>query len=100
MRLLLLLLLASSLSAGALAQGIFDDNEARRRIDRLRQEVEAHRQATEARIAKAEQAAQEAAERAGDRGALIELSGQLEGVRSEMARTLCISTRPTSRGMR
>ena len=59
---LLLLLLASSLSAGALAQGIFDDNEARRRIDRLRQEVEAHRQATEARIAKAEQSAQEAAE--------------------------------------
>ena len=28
---LLLFLLASSLSAGALAQGIFDDNEARRR---------------------------------------------------------------------
>ena len=83
---LLLFLLASSLSAGALAQGIFDDNEARRRIDRLRQEVEAHRQATEARIAKAEQSAQEAAERAGDRGALIELSWQLEGLRSEMAR--------------
>ena len=33
---LLLFLLASSLSAGALAQGIFDDNEARRRTDRLR----------------------------------------------------------------
>ena len=56
---LLLFLLASSLSAGALAQGIFDDNEARRRIDRLRQEVEAHRQATEARIAKEEQSAQD-----------------------------------------
>jgi len=83
---LLLFLVASSLSVGALAQGLFDDNEARRRVERLRQELESHRLATEARLVKAEQAAQEAAERSADRGAILELSAQMESLRSEIAK--------------
>jgi tol-pal system protein YbgF len=65
---------------------LFDDNEARRRIERLRQDVEAQRQATEARLAKAEAAAQEAAERSADRGALLDLASQIESLRGEIAK--------------
>jgi tol-pal system protein YbgF len=75
-------LLAACTTGSALAQGLFDDNEARRRIDRLRQELEAQRQATDARLSKAEAAAEAAA----DRGALIELSSQIESLRGEIAR--------------
>jgi tol-pal system protein YbgF len=76
----------AAVASGAFAQGIFDDNEARRRIERLRQEVEAYRQANEARIAKAEAAAQEAAERSADRGALLDLSQQIESLRGDIAK--------------
>jgi tol-pal system protein YbgF len=63
----------------ALAQGLFDDNEARRRIEVLRQQVDTNQKALEDRLAKIEAAA-------GDRGAILELSSQLEAIRNEMAR--------------
>jgi tol-pal system protein YbgF len=85
MKRLALLLAAWAFASSALAQ-LFDDNEARRRIERLRQEVEAYRQANEARIAKAEAAAQEAAERSADRGAILDLAQQIENLRSDMAK--------------
>ena len=72
----------AALAAGPCVAQLFDDNEARRRIELLRQQVESSRQALEARVAKAE----EAAERGADRSALIELSGQIESLRGEIAR--------------
>jgi tol-pal system protein YbgF len=86
MRILVASTLALAAAAPAFGQGLFDDNEARRRIERLRQDVEAQRQATEARLAKAEAAAQEAAERAADRGALLDLASQIEGLRGDIAK--------------
>jgi len=85
MKRLALLLAAWAFASSAFAQ-LFDDNEARRRIERLRQEVEAYRQANEARIAKAEAAAQEAAERSADRGAILDLAQQIENLRSDIAK--------------
>ena len=49
----LLLLAACSLAPAALGQGLFDDNEARRRIEVLRQQVEAQKAATEAKYQQA-----------------------------------------------
>jgi hypothetical protein len=71
-----------ALTPAAFAQGLFDDNEARRRVDLLRRQLDEQRQAMEARLAKAEEAAAAGA----DRSALIELSGQIEGLRTEVAR--------------
>src|SRR5262245_41914517 len=58
---------------------LFDDNEARRRIEVLRQQVEASRKDTEERLAKAEAAAV-------DRGALLDLANQIERMREDVAR--------------
>ena len=84
-RLALCLALAAAAASPARAQ-LFDDNEARRRIELLRQQVEANRKATEERLLKAEAAAQSAADRSADRNALLELSTQIESLRSEMAK--------------
>ncbi|MGH8691909.1 MAG: tol-pal system protein YbgF [Burkholderiales bacterium] len=73
---------AWAIALPGVAQGLFDDNEARRRIELLRQQVEAHRKATDERVAKAEAAAQSAA----DRSALLELAGQIESLRGEIAK--------------
>jgi tol-pal system protein YbgF len=78
-------LIAWSIAAPAFAQ-LFDDNEARRRIELLRRQVEEQRVATEARIVAAESAAKEAAERAADRGALLDLASQIEALRGDIAR--------------
>ena len=86
LRLLTCLVLAAAAAGPLSAQGLFDDNEARRRIERLRQEVEAQRLATEARLAKAEAAAQEAAERSADRNALLDIASQIESLRGDIAR--------------
>ena len=75
-------ILAGAAAQAALAQGLFDDNEARRRIELLRQQLEADRKNNDARIAKAEAAAEQAA----DRGALIDIANQLEALRNDMAR--------------
>ena len=66
-------LLSWALAVPAFAQ-LFDDNEARRRVELLRQQVEAHRKATDERISKAEAAAASAA----DRSALLDIANQIE----------------------
>jgi len=74
-------LLSWALAVPAFAQ-LFDDNEARRRVELLRQQVEAHRKATDERIGKAEAAAASAA----DRSALLDISNQIESLRGEIAK--------------
>jgi len=71
-------LLAWGLALPALAQGLFDDNEARRRIERLRQDLEADRE----RLGRIETAVQGAT----DRGAVLELASQIETLRGEIQR--------------
>jgi len=63
----------------ALAQGLFDDGEARRRIDTLRQQVDANQRAIDERLGKIESAAT-------DRGAILEVASQLETLRNDIAR--------------
>jgi tol-pal system protein YbgF len=81
----LALVLGLTAALPAFAQ-LFDDNEARRRIELLRQQVEAMRKSTEERLQKAETAASAAQDQAADRGAMIELSQQLEALRNDIAR--------------
>ena len=71
-------LLAAAVAAPALAQGLFNDNEARRRVDALRQQLDADRE----RLGKIEAAVQGAT----DRGAVLELASQIETLRNEIAR--------------
>src|SRR5262245_25567625 len=68
-----------ALAASPSIAQLFDDNEARRRIEVLRQQVEASRKDTEERLAKAEAAAV-------DRGALLDLANQIERMREDVAR--------------
>jgi tol-pal system protein YbgF len=79
------LLLAWAVALPASAQ-LFDDNEARRRVELLRQQVEANRKATEERLLKAEAAAQAASEQSAARGAVLELSSQIEVLRGDIAK--------------
>jgi tol-pal system protein YbgF len=82
LRALLLVLLAAGLSSGgapALAQGLFDDTEARRRIEVLRQQIEANQRALEERFSKVESAS-------ADRSALLELSSQIGAMRDDLQR--------------
>jgi tol-pal system protein YbgF len=69
-------------AAPALGQGLFDDNEARRRIEVLRQQVEAGNRTIDERLAKVEVAATAAA----DRSAILEIASQLESLRGEIAK--------------
>jgi tol-pal system protein YbgF len=74
--------LAAAVAAAAVpafAQGLFDDNEARRRVELLRQSIETSQRAMEERLTKIEGAAS-------DRGAMLELSGQLEALRGDISR--------------
>lgn len=71
-------LVLAAVSPG-LAQGLFDDSEARRRIDTLRQQVDANQRTLEERLSKIESAAT-------DRGAILELASQLEAIRNDIAR--------------
>jgi tol-pal system protein YbgF len=76
------LLAAAALLAAfppAFAQGLFDDNEARRRIELLRQNIETNQRSLDERLTKLEGAA-------GDRSALLELASQLQALRDDMAR--------------
>src|SRR3954463_14552479 len=70
-------LLALGFASHALA--IFDDDEARRRIEVLRQQVEASQKAAEERLAKVEASA-------ADRAAILELSNQINAMRDELAK--------------
>jgi tol-pal system protein YbgF len=66
-------LLAACFSLPAAAQGFFDDNVARQRIDDLRKQVEAAAKLADER-------------RVDDRRALVELASQIEALRAEVAR--------------
>lgn len=72
-------LLAGSVLAAvpAHAQGLFDDNEARRRISNLRSDVEAAQKAMEERFARIDAALQ-------DKRALVDLAGLIEGLKQDM----------------
>ena len=76
---LLAVLAGSTLALPARAQGLFDDTEARRRIDALRQQLDANQRSLDERLTKVEGAAT-------DRGAIIELSSQIGALREELAR--------------
>jgi tol-pal system protein YbgF len=69
-------------AAPALAQGLFDDNEARRRIEALRQQVSENQRLVEERLAKIESAVGAST----DRSAVLELASQIESLRGEIAR--------------
>jgi tol-pal system protein YbgF len=73
---LVLVVLGCAFSAQALA--LFDDDEARRRIELLRQQVEATQRSIDERLAKIEQLT-------GDRSALLEFSAQMEALRTDVA---------------
>ena len=70
---------AAGLAAPAAAQGLFDDNEARRRIERLREQVDANQRAIEERLSKMEGASP-------DRSVLVDLASQIEALRAEIAK--------------
>jgi tol-pal system protein YbgF len=74
--------LACLVAAPALAQGLFDDNEARRRIEALRQQVSEGQRLVEERLSKIESAVGAST----DRSAVLELAGQIETLRGEIAR--------------
>jgi tol-pal system protein YbgF len=67
--------LACAAAAPALSQGLFDDNEARRRIDALRQQVEANQRALDEKIGAA-----------ADKKSVLDLASQIEAMRGDMAR--------------
>src|SRR5258708_5134777 len=71
--------LAWALASPALAQGLFDDTEARRRIDTLRQQLDANQRSIDERLGRIESAAT-------DRGAILDLASQLEALRNDVAR--------------
>ena len=79
MRFLVVAALALAAAAPSFAQGLFDDNEARRRIEALRQQVDANHKAIEDRLAKMEGDA-------ADRRAIIDLASQVEALRNEISR--------------
>ncbi|HEX2565984.1 MAG TPA: tol-pal system protein YbgF [Burkholderiales bacterium] len=60
-------------AGAAQAQGLFDDNEARRRIDVLRQQLEATQKAVDDKLANA-----------ADRNAILDLSRQIDALRAEI----------------
>jgi tol-pal system protein YbgF len=74
--------LCCALALPAAAQGLFDDGEARRRIEILRGQLNEHTRAVDERLAKIEAAVSGA----GDRSAILELASQIESLRGELAR--------------
>ena len=67
--------IAACFALPAAAQGIFDDNVARTRVEELRKQLEAATKTLEERLAKVE-----------DRRALIDLASQIEALKGEIAR--------------
>ena len=67
-----------SLAQGASA-GLFDDDEARARIDQLRRQYEANRTAVDERLGRIEAEVR-------DRRALVDLANQIEGLKADIAR--------------
>ena len=81
-RTLVLVALACAAAGPAAAQALFDDGEARRRIEILRGQLNEHTRAVDERLAKIEAAVSGA----GDRSAILELASQIESLRGELAR--------------
>ena len=75
-------LLATLLVAARPAYALFEDDEARKRIDRLRSEVAENQRKVDERL----KAIDAAVSNASDRSVLIDMSSQLEALRNEMAR--------------
>jgi len=75
-------LVGCAVTLNVAAQGLFDDNEARRRIDLLRQEVTENQRQVAEQMKKLDAAVSAAS----DRGALIQLATQVENLSNEMAR--------------
>ena len=69
-------------SVSALAQGLFDDNEARRRIEALRQQVSESQRLVEERLSKIEASVSGST----DRSVVLDLASQIESLRGEIAR--------------
>ena len=77
-----IVLLAAALGAARPAYALFEDDEARKRIDRLRSEVAENQRKVDERL----KAIDAAVSSASDRSVLIDMSSQLEALRNEMAR--------------
>jgi tol-pal system protein YbgF len=82
MRLLAGAVLALATAAPCFAQGLFDDNEARRRVEALRQQAVENQRITDERLSKMETAIAGAT----DRSAVLELASQIEALRADIAR--------------
>src|SRR5678816_2276857 len=67
------------LAFNALGQGLFDDNEARRRIELLRSQVAENQRLVDEQLKKLEAAMT-------DRGALLQISSQLDSLNAELAK--------------
>src|SRR6266850_921803 len=78
----LLALLGCVVAFNAAAQGLFDDNEARRRIELLRQEFAENQRQVAEQLKKLDAAVSSAS----DRSALIQLATQVENLNNELAR--------------
>jgi tol-pal system protein YbgF len=77
-----LFLLATAVCAARPAYALFEDDEACKRIDRLRSEVAENQRKVDDRL----KAIDAAVSSASDRSVLIDMSAQLEALRNEMAR--------------
>jgi tol-pal system protein YbgF len=76
---LLLMCVLLGASSLARAQGLFDDNEARRRIQVLRTEVEQNQKQVQEQLRRIEAAVQ-------DKGTLVELAGLIDTLKQEITR--------------
>src|SRR3954470_21589719 len=75
----LLLTVALSALAGSAQAALFDDEEARARIESLRRQVATNQQAVDERLARIEAEIR-------DRRALMDLSGQIEALKGDLSR--------------
>jgi predicted nucleic acid-binding Zn-ribbon protein len=77
----LALLLGCIVAFNAAAQGLFDDNEARRRIEALRQEFSQQQREVNEQLKKLDAAVSSAS----DRSALLQLATQVENLNNQLA---------------
>src|SRR6266850_5844017 len=69
-------------AAPCFAQGLFDDNEARRRVEAVRQQLVEQNRLIEERMTKVESAVAGAS----DRSAMLDLASQIEALRADIAK--------------
>jgi len=82
MRFLAAAVLAFATAAPCFAQGLFDDNEARRRVEALRQQLVEQNRLIEERMTRVETSVAGAS----DRSAMVDLASQIEALRGEIAK--------------